>query len=466
MELVAALRLNLSEQKPDVVAVVGGGGKTSVVFRLAGEIVARGLRVVTATTTRVTLRQVELAPTHLRLNATAPLPLAALARALDEYGHCLLVGDETLLNGKQAGVAPDVIDALAAHAASLGIGAIVLEADGSRTLPVKAPAEHEPVVPQRTTHLLPVIGMDAVGAPVDEAHAHRAARLRALLGLADAPAPLTPRQAARLLRHPLGGAKGLPAGAQLMPIFNKADAAPHFAAARVAAATMVADGAPSLIAAAGNPSSEAVLERWGAVALIILAAGESRRFGAPKQGALIDGEPMARRMARLALESGAQHVIMVTGAHAAVTEAAVADLAAKDRPSSGDDLLGGIGRLHLVHNPIWAQGQSSSLRAGMAALPPAVRAVICLPVDQPWVKPAFLRRMIALWRSGSNLVAPLVDGELRGAPALFDCSHFAALAAVTGDQGGRALLRAHTATGLPAVAAMLTDVDTPEALHG
>ena len=62
MELVAALRLNLSEQKPDVVAVVGGGGKTSVVFRLAGEIVARGLRVVTATTTRVTLRQWSLPP--------------------------------------------------------------------------------------------------------------------------------------------------------------------------------------------------------------------------------------------------------------------------------------------------------------------------------------------------------------------------------------------------------------------
>jgi molybdenum cofactor cytidylyltransferase len=457
MELVSALRLNLMQQ-PDVVAVTGGGGKTSIVFRLAREIVARGLRVVTATTTRVTLRQLELAPIHLRLPAdTRALPLDALARALERHGHCLLVGDETLLNGKQMGVTPDLIDALAAHAKGLGLGAILLEADGSRTLPVKAPADHEPVVPHSTTLLLPVMGMEAVGVAVDDAHAHRADRLRALLGMDDAPAPLTPRQAARLLLHPNGGAKGLPTGARLLPIFNKAETAPRLAAARVAADLAATTGAPTLIAAAGVEARAPVLERWGPVAVIVLAAGASHRFGAAKQTALVEGEALAHRAVRTALESGAQQVIMVTGAHAAEVETAVADLMAQYAASHN---------LRLVHNADWAQGQSTSLRAGLEALPNSVQAVICLPVDQPWMDQTFLRRMIALWRAGSNLVAPTVAGALRGAPALFDCSHFAALAAITGDQGGRTLLQMHPVTPLPATAAMLADIDTPEDLHG
>ncbi len=411
---------------------------------------AHGLRVVTTTTTRVTLRQLELAPAHLRLTSSA-LPVDDLARALDAHSHCLLVGNETLLNGKQTGLAPEMVDALVVHAARLGIGAIVLEADGSRTLPVKVPANHEPVVPQSSTLLVPVVGLDAVGAPVDDAHAHRAARMRALLEMGDVPAPLTPSQAVRLLLHPNGGAKGLPQAARLLPVFNKAEAPARLAVGRICASVATASGAPTLIAAAGREDGEPVLERWGAVAVILLAAGASRRFGAPKQAALVDGEPMARRAARTALASGAQHVVMVTGAHAALVQEAVADLADP--------------RLQLVHNPEWAQGQSTSLRAGLAALPHAVQAVICLPVDQPWVEPALLRRMIALWRSGSDIVAPIADGVLRGAPALFDCSHFGALAAVTGDQGGRVLLARHTVTTLPVDAATLADVDAPEDLH-
>lgn len=460
MELIPALRLGMTARAPDVVTIVGGGGKTSLVFRLAAEVRAGGGRVVTATTTRITVRQVERAPAHLAIRSGAPLPYDAIARALDAHGHVMLVGDETLLNGKQTGVDAPSIDALAALASRLGIRAIVVEGDGSRTLPVKAPADHEPVVPLSTTHLLPVIGMDAVGAPLDETHAHRPDRIRALLGLGDdvpdgAAVRLTPEMAARLLAHPAGGAKGLPAGARLISILNKADPVAALAPARLIAARLAAQGLPALIAAAGVEERAPVIERWGPLAAVVLAAGAGRRFDGAKQAAIIDGEPMALRALRCALESGADQVLLVTGAHAAETRAALGSLPAQ----AGE-------RLHLVHNAAWQSGQAGSLHAALDALDPATEAIICLPVDQPFLDPVLLRRLAAAWRAGGDLVAPLAAGELRGAPALFDRRFFADLRAVQGDRGGRAVLQAHAAEVVPvaADAAALADIDTPEDL--
>ena len=148
MELNAALGLGEQAPRPAVITVVGGGGKTSLLFRLADELVARGGRVVTATTTRVAVHQLERAPALLRLpgGSLQPQHLGALEQALAAHGHCFVVGSETLLNGKQAGVEAEVIDALAERGAALGLDAIVVEGDGSRTLPVKAPAAHEPPI--------------------------------------------------------------------------------------------------------------------------------------------------------------------------------------------------------------------------------------------------------------------------------------------------------------------------------
>ncbi len=457
MELTAALRLDELFQRPAVITVIGGGGKTSVLFRLADELVRRGGRVVTATTTRVAVRQLERAPALLRLpgGRLQPAHLGMLEQALAAHGHCFVVGSETLLNGKQAGVDAAVVDALAQQGAALGLDAIVVEGDGSRTLPVKAPAAHEPVIAAATTLVLAMLGLDAIGAPLDEAHVHRPELVRSLLGLpAAGPERLTPAQAATLLAHAEGGAKGVPPGAQLLALLNKADVAAHLAPGRIAAALLAQAGIPALLTAAGNPAQPPVLERWGGVAAVVLAAGESRRFGSPKQLALVDGRPLVERAARCALASGAQQVLVVTGAAAEQVQQALEPL----QSEAG-------ARLQMVHNAEWAAGQSGSVRTALrtllhGAMPP--QALLCLPVDQPWLSPALLRRMLTAWRAGADLVAAQVEGELRGAPALFDRSLFAELALVEGDKGGRELLRRHAArvVALPAEAATLFDVDT------
>jgi molybdenum cofactor cytidylyltransferase len=190
----------------------------------------------------------------------------------------------------------------------------------------------------------------------------------------------------------------------------------------------------------------------GSVSGVLLAAGRSRRFGGPlpKQLARLDGEPLVRRAARTALAAVLGEVLVVTGHRAAEVEQALAGLA-----------------VTVVPNPAWAEGQSTSVRAGLARVAPAAGAAVFLPCDQPGLDASVLGRLVAAWRqTGAPAVVPAHRGR-RGLPTLFDRSLFAELAGITGDTGGRQVLRRHPGAvvevelgdGRP-----LLDVDTPEDL--
>ena len=191
MLLHQALHLTLDPARPDVVATVGGGGKSTTAFRLAAEVAATGRRAVVAPSTRIAAFQTAWAPAFLEITS-AKLPWDALERLLATHGYCLLGGP--IAGDRRLGLEPGQIDELAARAAELGIAAITVEADGSKMRPVKAPAAHEPVLPASTTVLAPVMGLDAVGQPIEPSTVHRRELVRPLLGLAgNAPASLPPR---------------------------------------------------------------------------------------------------------------------------------------------------------------------------------------------------------------------------------------------------------------------------------
>lgn len=190
----------------------------------------------------------------------------------------------------------------------------------------------------------------------------------------------------------------------------------------------------------------------GAVAVVVLAAGASSRFGSAKQAARVGGLPLAERALRAALNCAADEVILVTGAHAHTTLAALEGLQSEERK-----------RVRVVHNAGWADGQASSVRVGTEAIAASVGAAIFMPVDQPFLASDLLRQLIAAWRAGASIVAPTVDGEIRGAPALFDRAWFGELVTLEGDRGGRVLLQRH-AESVATIAvseAQLLDVDTP-----
>ncbi len=152
-------------------------------------------------------------------------------------------------------------------------------------------------------------------------------------------------------------------------------------------------------------------------------------------------------------------IYVVTGAYAAEVQALLSSLSHSLAQQLGD-------RLYILHNPEWAAGQAASLHASVRSLPEHVEAAIWMPVDQPYLDPLLLAQLAAAWRRGANLAAPEVDGELRGAPALFDRSYWPELLLVEGDSGGRSVLRCHRAHVLAIDASdrMLRDVDSPNDL--
>ena len=200
----------------DAVALVGGGGKTTAMFRLAREIVGHGGSALTTTTTRIFAAQIALAPAHV---IAADATRERLEEALGHHRQVLVVGNMDDGGGRAAGVSLDLFTSLRAWCPQT---VLLNEADGSRMRPFKAPADHEPVIPVETTVVVPVVGADIFGKPLDAEHVHRPERVGALTG-ASPGAAITPEIVARLLAHPEGGRRGVPAHARIVVLVNKAE---------------------------------------------------------------------------------------------------------------------------------------------------------------------------------------------------------------------------------------------------
>ena len=217
-----------------MVTLVGAGGKTTLMFALARHLAARGASVLTTTTTKIQL------PTQtqssLLLDTRHAEDLLAQIDRLDPLpNHLTALAPVQDSPQKRTGLSPSDIDALAA---SGRFRWILVEGDGAARKPLKAPAEHEPVIPASSGHVIVVAGMDGIGSPLDEAHVHRARRFAELGRLALGEA-VTSEALARVLIHPRGGLKGVPDGARIRVFLNKTDSRPRRAAAEAVAAQIV-----------------------------------------------------------------------------------------------------------------------------------------------------------------------------------------------------------------------------------
>jgi molybdenum cofactor cytidylyltransferase len=429
VKLTTALRLGSAPR----VGIAGGGGKTTTMFTLAREYASS---VLVAATAHMAIEQTTLADQHVVVDEATPLtgPLPG--------GVTLFTGPSNN-SGKTVGLSPQAVQRVLALA-NQQHAPLFVEADGSKCLPLKAPAEHEPPIPDGVDTVIYVVGLTGLGQPLDEEHVHRPDRFARLTGLSIGDA-VTPDAIAKALRDPLGGLKNVPPTARRIALLNQADTPELQAQAQIIARQLLPASAYHAVAVTALKYRQ-IFAVHESTAGIILAAGASTRMGQPKPLLMWRGEPFIRQVARTALGAGLSPVVIVTGEHTAEIRKAVADL-----------------RVIVIHNPDWEAGQSTSVRCGLRTLPDTIGSAVFLLADQPQIP---IELVTALQdqhaQTLSPIVAPLID-DRRGNPVLFDRATFADLLALTGDVGGRAVFAKQPITYVPWHGAnLLLDVDTPE----
>lgn len=417
------------------IALVGSGGKTTLMFQLAKDF---GTRVICTTSTHLAMDQLDAADQHWVVKAIGDLPGSD-----DEIqGNVLLFTGPQVETERAGSPAPEILEGLNELAQAWNCP-LIIEADGARKLPIKAPAEHEPVIPDFINVVITVIGLSGLGKPLNEEWVHRPELFSSLVGLPMG-ARMESEHLVKALISPRGGLKNISPETRKILLINQIDSFPNWKTFYPQLDTLLGEYSAVAFSVLEDQMLLEVHER---IAGIVLAAGGSSRFGEPKQ--LLDwfGKPLVKFIAEKVASAGCSPVVVVTGAdHDSVSRA-----------------LDGL-QVEVACNTGWQVGQSSSVRVAIQSLPENIGAAIFNLVDQPLIPVeliAALRKRHA--RNPAPIIMPVIDGKPAN-PVLFDRQVFNDLEGLDGDVGGRALFdKYQPGTVVWDDPASQLDVDTPEA---
>ncbi|QRN83945.1 putative selenium-dependent hydroxylase accessory protein YqeC [Chloroflexota bacterium] len=409
MDLQRVFRLRQGE----CIALTGAGGKTSLMFALAECYPGP---VILTTTTHLGAWQSPLVERHLILQ-----PGEDLSQDFIENTHSLLVTGPVSSDDRLVALEPRQLETLSDYCRKNRI-TLLIEADGARQRNLKAPAGHEPAVPEWVDQVIVVAGLGGLGQPLDETTVHRPERFAAISGF-KLGYRITSEALIRTLRSVEGGLKGIPPKAKRTLFLNQADTPKLQSQAGRIASELRDCYSQVVIGSLQQPGKDGtVFSVHSKVAGVILAAGGSKRLGRPKQLLGWQGQPFIAKVAQNALDAGLTPLVVITGAESDAVRASLTELP-----------------VTIVHNPDWQKGQSTSLKKGVQALPEDCQAAVFLMSDQPQVSPTLIRSVVeAYYANLLPIAAPRISGR-RANPVLFAREAFDALEAIQGDQGGRAV---------------------------
>jgi probable selenium-dependent hydroxylase accessory protein YqeC len=221
LNLLSALGVRYKE----VISLVGGGGKTTLMFALAREIVTNRPTVITTTTTKIW--KPTGIETYLIVDADEERLVSRTIDSLGKYRHVTLASEQ-LPDGKLKGITRELVDVL------IGLDEIhhvIVEADGAAGKSIKAPNDFEPVIPWSTSLVIPILGLDALGKRLSLDVAFRQDIVSKITGLIPGD-KIHADAIATLLVHKEGMTKGSPNHARIVPFLNKLDLVPHISEAQ------------------------------------------------------------------------------------------------------------------------------------------------------------------------------------------------------------------------------------------
>ncbi|MEP7285249.1 MAG: selenium cofactor biosynthesis protein YqeC [Chloroflexota bacterium] len=439
------IRQALNIQRGDVVAFTGAGGKTSTLFRLGNELAAEGLRVIGTTTTRIAASELSLAPGELSIDGpgTSYRP-SAISRALNKNNFVFLYGQ--LRGNKAIGLTPEMIDALTDN---LDSDVILIEADGSRQLPFKAPMSYEPVIPVSTSLVVPITGFDAVGEPLNDQHVYNPEAMMERYGYV-LDSRIKAPWLASVLRDTELGLKGVPMSARVVALINKVPASGfQRGRARMIARMILREPRINGVALGAVQSPSPVLEVQRRVGAIVLAGGLSSRMGKSKVLLPWDGRTIIQvivdRLKRMRLDD----IVVVTGHLASQVTSALSN-----EP------------VRFTHNEHYQRGEMlSSLQAGIRALGPGFSACMIVLGDQPQIDNRIVSELMSAYAEGKGSIIAPSYRQRRGHPILIDRAYWPELLDLPPGGAPRDVINAHSdAIHYINVDtdSVLRDIDTPD----
>ena len=374
-----ALQLEIPEHA--VISVTGAGGKTSLIFAWARELAAAGKNVVITTTTHMYRPE-----------------------RMEEDGISIVVSDDPERPDKVMAPPSDVLDGLRGTA-----DVVLIEADGSRRMPLKWPAEHEPAVPDYTDITVCVAGLSAVGKQTEEA-VYRAGELPEAIRRETVDVNLIHK----ILSSRSGGQKGV--RGEFRIFLNQVDDDID----RLAAAYRLQQilGVFGIQTAWGSLTDPEDIK----IAVVLEAAGDSKRFGSNKLlHVMDDGRPMIAPVIDAVRLLEAYKRIIVT---------------------QYDEVAGMADGFEIVRNDRPDLGISRSMKLGLMAAGDADAYMFCV-CDQPGLTTATLEKLVEAYKKGTAGIVSLAwQGKMRN-PKIFSSRYREELMRLEGDTGGRQIIDAH-----------------------
>lgn len=402
--LLSALRLE--QLSAPIISVVGGGGKTTVIKRLAAEYKKRQRPIIVTTTTHMQMpkEQIVLTSPNIELLATllTQRKVVWLGTPQDD--------------GKIASFPMPFLEACR----MLHVP-ILIEADGAKGMPCKCPAEHEPVIWGKTTVVLGVVGLDAVGEPIANV-CHRPECVEEVLQK-DKEDTLTCEDIVRISLNENGMKKGMDPYMRFHVILNKADCGKRMAIGEETAQLFLKNGFRNVCLTSGL-LPECMENENEKYAIVVLAAGEAKRFGSNKLLTDIEGAPMYRRMITQLNKIHKMLKIIVTGYEQIKQEA-------------------GCAGITVVDNEEPEFGISHSMKLGLAKaveMNPRLQGVLFTVCDQPELLAETLSLLLDTAKENPHSIICASEGGRRRNPVVWSNDYFEELLTLTGDAGGRQIL--------------------------
>ncbi len=442
--LYSALGIN----NPAVISFYGAGGKTTLMQKLAAEMTLMGQKVILTTTTKM-FRPLNLPEFH-------GCDIDQTVQSLQEHfkhSDIAVLGKQVLSDGKIEGIDPDWIGYLRDQ---LSISVLV-EADGAKKMPVKGYADYEPVLPASSDMIISIIGADALGAAANSLSVHRLKEFLQATGTKEG-SLIDEKIITGSFKQMLKIGRNQAAKARTFSVLNKADLLNKPGKVALGLAGLLSEESicPERFLVTEGTSSNTVKitldlkpeEPGVSVSCVILAAGESTRMGRDKLSLKIGNKTILEETLNQVIRSGIKDIVVVTGSLNVYYE------------------LFKRKKIRLIENPLYKTGMASSLQAGLRVVDEKAQGVIFALADQPQVSSNIYRSLCNKYSASLPLcVYPVFKGK-RGNPALFDRRTWPEFMNLTGEQGGREVLKhleedqiESIRTNTPSI---LLDIDGPD----